>query len=78
MSTEVSGQRPTDTLAVAPGEMELEVTDGRVARPGPGPQRLRLVCAVQRPGRQQLAAPRDQDPASRPVRKECQRWMLRN
>jgi hypothetical protein len=36
-------------------------------RPGSERPRLRLVCLVQRSGRQRLAAPRGQDPRSRPL-----------
>ena len=38
---------------------------GPRGRPGSGARRLRLVRLVQRPGRQRLAAPGDQDPAAR-------------
>ncbi len=38
--------------------------EGRVERAGAGARRLRLVRRLQRSGRQRLAAPGDQDPAS--------------
>jgi catechol 2,3-dioxygenase-like lactoylglutathione lyase family enzyme len=42
-------------------------TEGRVIWPGSGPSKLRLVCLVQRSGRQRLAAPGDHHPPSGPV-----------